>query len=304
MKLAEALATIGVKPGASREEARAAYRRRAQLLHPDRHASASQAVRAEADKAMADLTEAWAAIDAAGTTIPRQGMPAPEDEVRFRAAGPTECVVCGAHPAAPVTYRRVTGMVIAWSLATWSETVCRVCSRSLFRDAQYKTLTRGWWGAFAFLRTVVAVLQNLAAFRLHARLAPPAGRDPSVVSLLPWPLPLPRATLARPGAWLATAVACGIATVVVVGVLSNQSGSTSGSTRVRAATDDLPLVQRTAEAVGRCVDDEARFIGCSSAAAVARVVALSTTPSTCDDLNAVAAPLRDDSGFACLSPHE
>lgn len=55
-------AILGVPTTATLAEARQAYVLRAQLLHPDRHREASPAVRAEAERAMAALNEAWAAI--------------------------------------------------------------------------------------------------------------------------------------------------------------------------------------------------------------------------------------------------
>jgi hypothetical protein len=53
---------LGVRKTASFEQARAAFRRRAQLLHPDRHRDAPDALRREAAVAMRELTAAFESI--------------------------------------------------------------------------------------------------------------------------------------------------------------------------------------------------------------------------------------------------
>lgn len=53
---------LGIHHDATFEEARAVYRRRAQLLHPDRHADAPEAVRVEAAAAMRELNDAFESL--------------------------------------------------------------------------------------------------------------------------------------------------------------------------------------------------------------------------------------------------
>lgn len=55
-------AVLGVAPTAGDDEVRAAYRARSMLLHPDLHQGRPDAVRREADRAMAQLTDAYHAI--------------------------------------------------------------------------------------------------------------------------------------------------------------------------------------------------------------------------------------------------
>ena len=55
-------AVLGVTPTADDGEVRAAYRARSMLLHPDLHEGRPEAVRQEADRAMAQLTDAYQAI--------------------------------------------------------------------------------------------------------------------------------------------------------------------------------------------------------------------------------------------------
>ena len=55
-------AILGIDKTATLDEAKAAFRLRSQVLHPDRHDGAPPAVRAEATRAMQALNEAWAEI--------------------------------------------------------------------------------------------------------------------------------------------------------------------------------------------------------------------------------------------------
>ncbi len=53
---------LGVSPKASRSEVTEAYRTLVQIFHPDRHQSSSEAVRAEVERQMKQLNEAYAVV--------------------------------------------------------------------------------------------------------------------------------------------------------------------------------------------------------------------------------------------------
>ena len=55
-------AVLGIARSASDDEVRAAYRARSLLLHPDLHHERPEHLRREADRAMAQLTEAYRAV--------------------------------------------------------------------------------------------------------------------------------------------------------------------------------------------------------------------------------------------------
>ncbi len=55
-------AVLGLEPPATADEVRAAYRARSMLLHPDLHEGRPARVRLEAQRAMAQLTEAYEAL--------------------------------------------------------------------------------------------------------------------------------------------------------------------------------------------------------------------------------------------------
>jgi len=67
---------LGVHHDATFEQVRAAFRRRAQLLHPDRHADAPAAVRAEAAAAMRELSTAFDTLR--GRLVRQEPEPTPK----------------------------------------------------------------------------------------------------------------------------------------------------------------------------------------------------------------------------------
>ena len=70
-------AVLGLEPPATAGEVRAAYRARSMLLHPDLHADRPPAVRREAERAMAQLTEAYEQLTAPGAAGGRRAAPPP-----------------------------------------------------------------------------------------------------------------------------------------------------------------------------------------------------------------------------------
>ena len=63
-------AVLGLDPPATADEVRAAYRARSMLLHPDLHEGRPARVRVEAQRAMAQLTEAYEALVGAADDDP------------------------------------------------------------------------------------------------------------------------------------------------------------------------------------------------------------------------------------------
>src|SRR4051812_2698611 len=117
MNIAEARAHLGITAATSPADAKAAYRARAKLFHPDR-AGADPAMRSTAERAMSELNEAWSTYQAAisnrgsATRVERPEAAEPQSNLRPPAA--FECTVCGAAPATQIRLSQATGMVIAW----------------------------------------------------------------------------------------------------------------------------------------------------------------------------------------------
>ena len=73
-------AVLGIDPTATPDQIRAAYRARSMLLHPDLHEGRPDRVRLEAERAMAQLSEAYEALtggDDAARERPRAEDPSP-----------------------------------------------------------------------------------------------------------------------------------------------------------------------------------------------------------------------------------
>ncbi len=79
MDVGQAQLLLGVGGHASKEETHEAYTRRARLLHPDLQTQDSE-LRDEAQRAMQQLNEAWATVQAAAPTFPTGGAPSPAGE--------------------------------------------------------------------------------------------------------------------------------------------------------------------------------------------------------------------------------
>jgi hypothetical protein len=65
-------AFLGLEPGTSYREAKATWLRRVQLLHPDKHAGADPRLVGEANRALAQLNEAWDQIERSLRTDQRE----------------------------------------------------------------------------------------------------------------------------------------------------------------------------------------------------------------------------------------
>jgi curved DNA-binding protein CbpA len=72
--MAEPFEVLGISPTASLDDARAAFKRLAQIYHPDRYATSSEHVREEAERKMRDLNVAFSELVAR-----RRGVADPQE---------------------------------------------------------------------------------------------------------------------------------------------------------------------------------------------------------------------------------
>ncbi|MFB3739790.1 MAG: J domain-containing protein, partial [Candidatus Velamenicoccus archaeovorus] len=235
---------LGLPRGASQDQIRAAYRRLAQIYHPDRYQGAPADVRAEAERRMKQVNAAYDALRkgtaASGPTTapgpttagPRPGPeprhPTAEEQARQEAVNfkGRFCSVCGHAPVANVTLKEGVGFVLFRQVRTVSGDLCRDCGIAMFREAQAGTLLKGWWGFIAFFANVLYVLQNAAARQALGRLAPPRRTPRSRLTPRSRPLVPGRPVWQRAGFLLSA----GLAVLIVIGTVSNGStgnGSTS-----------------------------------------------------------------------------
>lgn len=218
--------TLGVAPGASADEVKHAYRRRARMLHPDRHANSPEEVVREANASMAKLNEAWKVLGDSDRRADYDRLlaaaggaesPAP----LYRDPTEHECQLCGSTPAVPARFRSETGKII-WRTRRWLDGwFCRDCGLAVFREMTNRTLITGWWGVLSFFVNWLTLARNVFARAKVARLSPPQSRDPLVVTPLSGPLSPGASLFARPGVYVAAVV------LVVFGVVVANSDDTS-----------------------------------------------------------------------------
>ena len=85
------------------------------------------------------------------------------------------CEQCGNWPARPVTFRRVTGFLLAFRVHEQKLTACRSCGLAIGRATQSKTLITGWWGILSFICNILAIFRNGVNLVRVGRLDPPIG---------------------------------------------------------------------------------------------------------------------------------
>jgi hypothetical protein len=220
------------------------------LLHPDRLGVDQPQLLHEAERAMAQLNEAWAIVQrnhgsrdepapAKAHTAPAQSAPPPPT----RRPRPDECAICACSPATRTRLSQVTGMLVGWRRSPIDMTLCRSCGLSLFRDVQARTLARGWWGVLAVIATTYYAIRNLCARAALLRLPPPHQGPPDVVRPRGTPLPMTVPVARRPLVLLASSV---VVAVIVSGiVVAGRSATGPGCGLPRAVVQaDLSRAQQ------------------------------------------------------------
>lgn len=162
---------------------------------------------------------------------PRLGYPSTPMGLPAYPAPPMGCCMCGSVPAADVTFRRHTGMILLMRFSSNSGPFCRDCGLYVFRKATAYTLLAGWWGWLSFVITPITVIVNLVRRRSVAALAAPRN-------------PAPGRQPANPGKPLYQrfAIAGLLVPVLVVGVivaaaLSPSGDDTAVGTCIRTSAD-------------------------------------------------------------------
>ncbi|MFA7429834.1 MAG: DnaJ domain-containing protein [Rhodospirillaceae bacterium] len=152
--------TLGVVPGATADVIKAAYRRRAKVLHPDRNP------RSDARDEFQRLSEAY-------RTLSDPLARAAYDSGRLKSAAadpepyrPHVCSACGKVAAQPrfVVFPTVQGKIIRSVVGRVEGVFCRRCADAAALRLALSTWVRGWWslpwGPFHTLRTLAVLLRG------------------------------------------------------------------------------------------------------------------------------------------------
>jgi hypothetical protein len=89
------------------------------------------------------------------------------------------CQVCQGPNARRVKFLRITGLVLLFRWRSTEVVACQDCGLAVGREQQSKTLLWGWFGVFAFVLNLYAVLRNTVSLaRVHRLPASGTGRLP------------------------------------------------------------------------------------------------------------------------------
>ena len=143
----------------------------------------------------------------------------PQGQAAYQAQGQPGCRICGSGPAAPATFRAVTGAIIMHTIWTSHGPFCRDCGLHTFRRQTTKSLGGGWCGVQALVLTPIFVLMNVSARGKVANLPAPQPRPDGRGQA---PLDPGPPVFQRPGAYVFPAL---FALLVLAVIVSNLSAS-------------------------------------------------------------------------------
>jgi hypothetical protein len=147
------------------------------------------------------------------------GHQQPQGQAAYQAQGQPGCRICGSGPAAPATFRAVTGAIIMHTIWTSHGPFCRDCGLHTFRRQTSKSLGGGWFGIQAMVLTPIFVLMNVSARGKIANLPAPQPRADGRGQA---PLDPGPPVLQRPATYVFPAL---FALLVIAVVVSNLSAS-------------------------------------------------------------------------------
>jgi hypothetical protein len=129
----------------------------------------------------------------------------------------TSCRICGSAPAAPVTFRAVTGALVMHTMWTSRGPFCRDCGLHTFRQQTAKTLGLGWCSVGAIVVTPIFIILNLVAHSKISGLPAPQRHSAAQAQA---PLDPGPPLLSRPAAYMYPIIALALVMFIVIGNLS------------------------------------------------------------------------------------
>lgn len=278
MNESEARAILGVSDTATLQEARKAYKSLIKVLHPDVNSSTPEQAQ-QATQATARINQAWDILeDLSARGLLGQFLEEPDSgpvsgvqfKLRPRQPGFLECTICGSSPATPASFRFLQTFLIWLQTGSLSGSFCRSCGLEVFRDAQSRTLTRGWWGIGVVALPFIAVANWTARSKVTQQ-AMPAYRDFNVITPTDQPLLPGRPVLRRPSVLAVLAVVVIGAFVFVGGSLQSGTASRTSTAAAPNLTPPTPAVSQPAPNATKPTDTAANLTDAQRASFLAEL---------------------------------
>jgi hypothetical protein len=92
------------------------------------------------------------------------------------------CTVCGASPAAQVSFQQNIGLLFVRHTKKWEGVACQDCGRSIGRKLMNLTLVTGWTGIISAVTNFGAIGKNASSLAKLNKLSAPLNRSPSAPS--------------------------------------------------------------------------------------------------------------------------
>lgn len=119
----------------------------------------------DADEAAVDVHIVY--VEAYAKTLQQESQRA--ELVKQGRSDLARCEVCGDSPAAPITLRRQTAMVVVRSTHQLSAVLCDRCAAAATKSYQTQTAVKGWTGVVSALSNPVFLASNAANRRKHKK---------------------------------------------------------------------------------------------------------------------------------------
>jgi hypothetical protein len=153
---------LGVEPGATLEQIRAAYRKLALRFHPDRNRSEN------AEKSFQSVSEAYATLANARRRVAYdRALLAKGVAARPQRLAPICCSECGRATAQPriLTFQYVTSYLV-WSKVRSTEGIfCAGCGKKEGLRASARSAAMGWWSPMGLILTPYTIALNAVGGR-------------------------------------------------------------------------------------------------------------------------------------------